>query len=236
MPEKKSDSQIFKELFSIPLEKQEAIFAYFGWAGIVFRTEKHVIAIDMGEKCFQTDDIPAFEKLNLQLYSHTHWDHFSLPVTKKIFETTEAPVIAEPQVASELKNNIPADKLFSPNSGETIVVDEFEISAVSGVHPRPITLFRVKWDECSFFHGADSGYVPLEDYSADLAFIPTGSPSPSCSPEKGLKMVLDIKPRIIVAMHGNKTQMRKFEALTRKNLPDVEVILPDMKEPIKLSL
>lgn len=236
MPEKNLESQIIKDLYTVTLEENQTVFTYFGWAGIILRTKRHALAFDIGEKCIHKSEINLIENLDLQLYSHTHWDHFTPPVTKKIFENTEAPVIVEPQVAVELTNDIPADKLKSINSGDTLKINDFEIKAILGVHPRPITLFRVKWSECNLFHGADSGYVPLKDYSADLAFIPTGSPSPSCSPLNALQMLLDIEPQIVVAMHGTKKQMQKFKTLALEKLPETKVILPEVNKPIKLTL
>ena len=38
------------------------------------------------------------------------------------------------------------------------------------------------------FHAGDSGYVQVKDYPSDLAFLPTGSPSPTASPEYALKL------------------------------------------------
>jgi L-ascorbate metabolism protein UlaG (beta-lactamase superfamily) len=234
--EKKIESDIIKNLYTVPLKENEVVFTFFGWAGIILRTKNHAIAIDIGEKCVQKGEIQSIKHLDLQLYSHTHWDHFSLPVTKKIFEITEAPVIAEPQVAVELTNDIPAGKLKNPSSGDILKIKGFEIKAISGVHPRPITLFHVNWNECNLFHGADSAYVPLNTYSADLAFIPTGSPSPSISVQNALKMVLDIEPQVVVAMHGFKKQMQKFKALTLEKFPDSEVIVPEVRKLEKFTL
>ncbi|MHA2297595.1 MAG: MBL fold metallo-hydrolase [Candidatus Hodarchaeales archaeon] len=232
------ESNIIANLYNTPLEDDnELFFLYFGWAGIILRTkEDNVIAVDIGKKSMEKDQLNSIHRLDLQLYSHTHWDHFHRPVTKKLFNSTAAPMITEPQVALEMQKNIPPDKLNSINSGESINIDKFKIRAIAGVHPRPITLFWVKWDECSFFHGADSGYIPLQDFSADIAFIPTGSPSPSCSAENGLKMVLDIEPRVVVAMHGFKRQMEKFKALVHENLPDTTVIIPAVKKLTKIRL
>ena len=234
-----SDPEVIKKLYDTPIKKGEVCFCYFGWAGVLIRTKNHVIGIDLGEKCLSYNHIASIDPLDLQLYSHTHWDHFSRLVTKKIFETTHAPVVAEPQVASELTTDIPAHQLKSPHSGDSITINGFNVKTIAGIHPRPITLFRIVWDGCKLFHGADSGYVPLTKYGADLAFIPTGTPSPSCSPENGLKMVLDIKPRIVVAMHGTNKQMQKFRDLVIKNinqLPDTQVMFAQVKKVIKVSI
>jgi L-ascorbate metabolism protein UlaG (beta-lactamase superfamily) len=145
-------------------------------------------------------------------------------------------VIADPQVVNELEKKIPPDKVKALTSGERFSVDGFEISAVSGVHPGSITLFKIKFPEFSIFHGGDSGCIPLKDYTADLAFLPTGAPSPSCSPENALEMALDVNPKVVVTMHGNQDQMEKFKALALKEKPDLNVIIPKIGEPQKIIL
>ncbi|MFW9855407.1 MAG: MBL fold metallo-hydrolase [Candidatus Thorarchaeota archaeon] len=229
---------MIRELYRTQIEENEVCFIYFGWAGILLRTKTKTVAIDLGEKCLSYNHIASIQTLDLQLYSHTHWDHFGRSTTKKLFEVTQAPIVAEPDVAAELTGDIPSHMLTSSKSGEEVKINGFTIKAVAGVHPRPITVFRVEWDECKLFHGADSGYVPLTEYGADLAFIPTGTPSPSCSPENGLKMVLDIQPRIAVAMHGSKKQMQKFRDLVGKNLdrlPNTQVVFAQVHEILSLS-
>lgn len=236
MPDSLTNSDIVRELYNKRVQEGEVIFTYFGWAGIILRTKKVALALDIGKKCIKKSQIISMKNLDLHFYSHTHWDHFNSEVAEEIFAFTSAPVIAEPQVISELKNKIPENELNSAISGKTIILNGFEIEAVSGIHPIPITLFRVKWDECSFFHGADSDYVPLKDYAADFAFIPTGTPSPSCSPEKALKMVLDVEPKIVIAMHGTKRQMEKFRALVNEELSDTTVIIPIINKLTKFKL
>ncbi|MFX0210547.1 MAG: MBL fold metallo-hydrolase, partial [Candidatus Hodarchaeota archaeon] len=128
-----------------------------------------------------------------------------------MFQQTGAKIIVNPHIFEELKNEVPNDVLFNAIPKKPIIVDDFTVNSIEGIHPSSISLFHVKWDDLSVLHGADSDYVPLENYQADLAFIPTGYPSPSCSPEKGLKMALDIKPSIAVAIHGTKAEMEKFK-------------------------
>ncbi len=226
-----------KELFSLPIEKNEIAFIYFGYSSIVFRAADKAIAVDMCQMALDSDDqIKALKNLDLQLNTHTHRDHFDVKTTSKIFEVSGAIVIADSQVARELKTKVPADKVKALTSTESLSIDSLEIAAVGGVHPGSITLFRMKWPDFSVFHGGDSGYIPLEDYSADLAFLPTGAPSPSCSPKNALKMTLDIKPKVVVTMHGNQDEMQKFKAMALEKMPDINVVIPRMKEPMKITL
>ncbi|UCG02079.1 MAG: MBL fold metallo-hydrolase [Candidatus Heimdallarchaeota archaeon] len=225
------------ELFSLPIEKNEIGFIYFGFSGVILKTKDNTIAIDMCKICLDSEDqIKALKNLDLQLNTHGHRDHFDLETTASIFKVSGAKVIADPQVAKELEKEIPVDKLKSLIKGEKLSIDGIEISSVSGVHPGSITLFKMKWPEFSIFHGGDSGYIPLKKYHADLAFLPTGAPSPSCSPENALKMALDVTPKVIVTMHGNQDQMEKFKTLARKEMPGLNVIIPKIKEPMKIKI
>jgi L-ascorbate metabolism protein UlaG (beta-lactamase superfamily) len=226
-----------KELLTLPIEKNEVGFIYFGYSGVIFRTEDKIIAIDMCEMCFEDEDqIKELKNLDLQLNTHTHRDHFDVETTKKMFENSGATVIADPEVIKGLETKIPPEKVKGLTSGDKFSIDGLEISAVSGVHPGSITLFKIKFPEFSIFHGGDSGCIPLKEYTADLAFLPTGAPSPSCSPENALKMALDINPKVIVTMHGNQDQMEKFKALALEKIPDLNVIIPKIKEAMKISL
>jgi len=230
-------STSFEELFKVSLEKNEIAFIYLGYAGIILKTKDKALAIDLGKKCLNYEDIMAIETLDIQLYSHTHWDHFDVDVTKELFTTTRAKIVAESQVYEELSKTMVSETsvLHIAKPGETLTINGFEVDTVVGVHPRPICIFRVKWADFSIFHGADSGPVPLENYYADVAFLPTGTPSPTCSPENALKMALDIKPKVIVAMHGTLKQMTKFKTITQKNMPDVKIILPQQNEVMKVD-
>ena len=226
-----------KELFTLPLEKNEIAFIYFGYSGVVFRAKDKTIAVDMSKMCIDSDDqIKALENLDIQLYTHGHGDHFDVGTTKKIFEVTGAEIVAEPQVAKELRTKVPANKLKASTSGEALSIDNVEITAVSGIHPGSIHLYHMKWPDFSIFHGGDSGYISLRDYPADVAFLPTGAPSPSCSPENAFKMALDINPKAVVTMHGSQDQMQKFKAMVEKEIPDIKVVIPRAYEPMRISL
>ncbi|MFX0123428.1 MAG: MBL fold metallo-hydrolase [Candidatus Hodarchaeota archaeon] len=225
------------ELFSLPIDKNEIAFMYFGFSSIVLRTKDTSIAIDLCNICLDDkDQIKDLENLDLQINTHTHRDHFDLETTSNIFKVSGAKVVADPQVTKKLEKEIPTDNLKALTPGEKFSINDLEISAVRGVHPVSITLFKMKWPDFSIFHGGDSGYILLKEYPADLAFLPTGAPSPSCSPENALKMTLDIRPKVVVTMHGNEDQMQKFKTIILKEMPDLKVIIPKMKEPIKIIL
>ena len=215
---------------------KDIAFIYFGWAGILLKAREKTLAFDLSNYILTKHDITNIKYLDLQFNSHTHYDHFEVPSTLQLYDQTKAKIIAEPQVYNELVGKIPEDKLFSASPKESLNIDGFSIKSVVGIHPRPITLFHVEWNNFSIFHGGDSDFVPLTDYHSEIAFIPTGTPSPSCSPEKGLKMVLDLKPSIAVAVHGTKSQTQKFSQLVKEKYPETRVVIPEKNVLTQVSL
>ncbi|MHA2176596.1 MAG: MBL fold metallo-hydrolase [Candidatus Hodarchaeales archaeon] len=236
MSKKKSSTDPIIELMSIELAEREVAFIYFGWAGILLKTRNKILAFDVSNYILKKHDIRNINSLDLQFNSHTHYDHFELPSTQQMYQQTQAKIIAEPQVYTELEGKIPEDDLFVGKPEKPLQINEFKIKSIVGIHPRPITLFHVEWNNFKVFHGGDSDYIPLSEFPTDLAFIPTGSPSPSCSPEKGLKMTVDLNPTIAVAMHGTKTQTQKFEKLVKKELPETKVLLPEKNKFSQFTL
>ncbi|MFX0182585.1 MAG: MBL fold metallo-hydrolase [Candidatus Hodarchaeota archaeon] len=236
MSKEETTPDLIKDIYNLPLGEKEAAFIYSGWARILFRTKEKTIAFDIGAKGITTEGLNFIKHLDLHLYSHTHRDHFSPRVTKKLFKQTNAPLIVEPMVTEEIPEEIPSESIQVLSTGETKQISGFEIRSTVGIHPRPITLFCFKWDKISIFHGADSGHVNLSRLKAEFAFIPTGRPSPSCSPEEGLKMVMDVQSQVAVAMHGTTKQMQEFKHLVEKNMPECSVIIPEKGKITKILI
>lgn len=233
---RKNGSAPIHELMQLTLEKNELAFTYLGYAGIILRLNDRALAFDVGRECIRDEEIDALAALDIQFYSHTHWDHWDRSVAMRISEKTGAKIVAEPKVVAEMKDQVTSDILTAAVPGLPLAINNVEISAIRGVHPRPITLFQVKWADLGIFHGADSGYVPLSEYPADVAFLPTGTPSPSCSPKNARLMASDLKPRVAVAMHGNQQQLRDFRALIQRGMPETRVIIPEPCELVRIHV
>lgn len=230
------NTSLLEEFFNYSLEENEVAFIYFGWAGILLKTNRKTIAIDIGKESLPIKQLKRINHLDLVLHSHSHWDHFDPETTLELSQNTQAPTIIEPQITEEFQNQTNQKisqiikNLILADPNNPITVNEFTIDTIVGIHPRPISIFRILWDNLRVFHGADSGYVSLNKFPSNVAFIPTGTPSPSCSPENGLKMVLDLQPKIVIAMHGKSTQMEKFKKLVKEKLPNTEVIIPKLNK------
>jgi L-ascorbate metabolism protein UlaG (beta-lactamase superfamily) len=233
---RKKGSAPIRELLDVGLAEDELAFIYMGYSGILLRCRDRMLAFDVGKESIRPDEIEALERLDIQFYSHIHWDHWDAQVTRKLLERTGAQIVAEPQVVREMRGQIPPDALKAATPGEHLTIDDVEIASIAGIHPSPIVVFHVRCDGLEVFHGADSGYVPLGDYAADVAFIPAGNPSPSCSPENALKMALDVRPQVAVAMHGDQGQLQAFRRLVEQELPGTRVITPEPCELVRASL
>jgi len=151
-------------------------------------------------------------------------DHFNQGKTLKLFKKTGSPILAEAKVADKLKGKIPLDKLTIAISGQTYAYGDVVVKAIQGVHRGPIMLFQVKMGELLMFHAGDSGHVPIKDYQSQLAFLPTGRWSPTASPENALKMASELKPKVVVVMHGSEGQHKDFEKMVIDKMPGTQVI------------
>jgi L-ascorbate metabolism protein UlaG (beta-lactamase superfamily) len=209
MTEREDRAGLVGEFLSSSLGKREVSFLYLGYAGIILRMEGGVVAFDVAN-LLGSAEIAAVSKLDLLFYTHSHSDHYNRAPTRKLVKGTDVHIVAQQQVAEDLSGRVPPDRLTVAEPGKTISVAGFEVDVVEGVHPRPISIGRIKKGDLSVFHAGDSGYVPVRRYAAQVAFLPTGRPSPSCSPESALDFTLDLRPRVAVAMHGHKTQLTKF--------------------------
>ena len=227
----KSKADDIQKLFASPLGKNEVAFIFLGNSGVIMRALNRAIIIDPAN-LLKEEETKALKRVYLMLFTHSHGDHYRSKEALDIFKATGAPVLAEPLVADNLKGKIPSDKLTSATPGKTYTFGEITVNTIRGIHLGPINLYQIKVGGISIFHGGDSGYVQVKDYPADLAFLPTGSPSPTASPENALKMASEIRPSVIVTIHGSDGQSKDFEAKVKEKMPESTVIIPEPYIPM----
>lgn len=215
-----------KKLFTLPLKKNEVAFMYLGYSGVIVRTAIHAIAIDPAS-LVRDEEITAMKGLDLILFTHSHGDHYNSEVATNLFTASDASVLAEPMVASDLEEKIPSNKLTSITPGKLYVFDGITVTTVKGIHRGPISLFQIKMGDLAIFHGGDSGYVPVTDYPSDLAFLPTGSPSPTASPEDAFKMATELRAKTVVAIHGSEGQSKELARTLKEKMPTTPVMIPE---------
>ena len=222
----KSKIDEIRKLFASSLGRDEAAFMYLGYSGVIIRTSSRAMVIDPAD-LLKGEEIKALKGVDLLLFTHSHGDHYNSGVVLNIFKATRAPVLAEPLVADDLKGKISIDKLTSATPGKTYTFGDITVSTIRGVHRGPINLYHIKIGDLSIFHGGDSGYVTVKDYPSDLALLPTGSPSPTASPENAFKMASELKPTVIVVIHGSEGQSKEFEGKVKEKMPETTVIITE---------
>lgn len=210
-------------------------FMYLGYAGVILRLDDRAMAIDIAN-LLGNEEIDAFSKLDLLVFTHNHSDHYNRARARRILKTTDVHVVAQAKIAEDLKGSVPPDRLTDAQPGTSVDAGGFEVTAIEGVHPRPINIYRITRDMFSIFHGGDSGYSSVKEYPAKMAFLPTGRPSPSCSPESALRFAQDLKPSVVVAMHGSPDQLAKFKRLIEKDMPDTTIIIPERYRTVRAQI
>jgi len=208
-----------------------------GFSGVIIRTAEATIIIDPAD-FLSASDVEELKALGVDLlfYTHGHGDHFVPAWALEIFKATQAHVVAEAGVADQLRGLIPPSRLRSPAAGKTLKVGKLKLDLVAGEHVGPILLTRIQAGDIRIFHGGDSGYVPLSDFPADVAILPTGSPSPTASPEAAFRMASDLKPQFVVPVHGSDAENAEFEKKVRHGLKETTVVIPEPGKMVKLTL
>jgi len=229
-----------EQFYDADLGPDEFAFIYAGYAGVLLRTKDTTVALDPADLFSKVKEHIQF--LDLITYSHSHNDHFNLNNAVALYKKTDATIISEYNMMEELRKRIPEEKVISGpevfqgvSDGPKHKVNGIKTVLHRGVHPRPIIQFRLSIDKLKVFHAADSGYWPVGKDKLDVAFLPTGAPSPTCHPAVALAMAMDIRPTFAVAIHGVEQQRQKFRELVTHELPDTTVVIPKVNELTVLS-
>ncbi len=212
----------------------EVAFAFLGFSGVVARVGDVVAAIDV-DNLVPPELYGRLERVDLLLFTHRHPDHFHLEAAMRIYYDHTPVIVAEPSVCDELSAYIPSSALVRAPPRAAIRVRDVVIGSLEGRHVCPIRLFLLRVGGVRLFHGGDSGYVDLSRLSANIAFVPTGSPSPTASPEDALKMVRDLRPRVAVPVHGSDEDVSRFLELAR-GVGGLEVLAPQRHAAYRLRV
>lgn len=211
-----------REFFETEVKENQLIVLYLGYSGIMLKTLSKVVAIDIDD-LIPKKGIDEIKKLDLLLFTHSHYDHFDKGATLKLYKKIKPKVVCEEKVYNSLKGKIEEGDLLLASPGSSLEVSNIKIEVIKGVHIGPIVLYLIEINNLRIFHGGDSAYVPLYPRKADVAIVPTGDPSPTASPDDAYRMVLDLQPHIAIPIHGSEYQHREFEEKVKKQIPNIRV-------------
>ena len=223
--------------FESSCAEKELKFIFFRESTVIIKVSNKTVLIDPSANIKEeTIENLKTNGLDLLMFTHDHYDHYHYSTAKKIYDATGAHVVTEPSVANSLKKIIPKEKLTVSSKQGHYEFDGIEVTAIKGKHIGHIYLYHLVIGDIRIFHGGDSSYISLVDYPSDVAFVPTGDPSPTCSPKKAFKMVRDVKPQVAVAMHGSPSQHKKFKKKIEADLAATAVVIPNYFEPVTLAI
>lgn len=235
--QQQTKAQSLRAFLSMPLGDNEAAFMCLGpYSNIIVRVADKTVLFDPATLDEEELDILNNKGVDLVVYTHGHYDHFSSSTALQLFKGSQPDIAVEASLSPFFKDDIPNEKLITTASGKSFSSGNITIDTLEGKHIGPIMLFRVTINDIKIFHGGDSAYVSLQTMASHLAFVPTGSPSPTCNPEYAFHMVSDVKPQIAVPMHGLDDEDNEFKKLMNAKMPDTKVIITKPYVSQKVSI
>jgi len=223
------------DLLSSKLREGEVAFTFLGFSGVIVRISDNTFVFDV-DNLIPPRIYDKLERIDFAFYTHYHADHFHLETAMKLYYDHTPVIIAEPRVYDELNAYIPSSTLIKAPARGRIRVRDVVIGILKGKHVCPTCIFALRKGNVRIFHGGDSGYVDLSKYKVEVAFVPTGHPSPTASPEDALKMVLDLRPKVVVAIHGRVEEMNQLKELVLSKEVGGEVIVPEQYSVYKVRV
>ena len=214
-------SKVIREFYEVEVGPEEIALVHMDYSALLVKLRDKVLAFDVAD-LLGRKEVAEIRKLDYLLFTHDHYDHYNKEATLALYEAATPKIIAPDTIYDDIKGEIPVYKI---SGGESIAVDELKVTGIEGKHVGPIVLYLLEVGGVKLFHGGDSGYVPLREYRADVAFVPTGKPSPTASPNDAYQMVMDLEPSLIVPIHGAKSQHEDFKAKVERALPEARVLI-----------
>ena len=203
-------------------------------AGFLLRTSNYAIAIDPSSLLI--DDIDSLDRLDAIFITHDHGDHFDPETTIAMQTKTGSFIIADPTSALMLIDKIPKDKLVQIKPNEQKTISGITVDAFAAEHSTKTPLiYVIEFDGFRIFHGSDSGFVDdLKNIEprVHVAIVPTGSPSPTASPQDAFEMTKAANPYVVIPMHGSPQQMQEFSNLVEDSGLETIVTIPSPLEII----
>lgn len=217
------------------MPKARISFVYLGYACVISLLEEYTLVFDPADMIGE-EEIDKLRKPIITLYTHAHDDHFHARTALRLYEMKASFFVSNPEVHRTLMDFLPSHscRVLEPRRG--VRVGPLRIFAIGGSHAEPSNIYYVVSEHLRVIHGDSSGYVDLSKLSADVAFMPTGSPSLDASPENAARMARDVKARYAVAIHGTEEQMNEFKSILERECPSCRALVPEVGRYYELGL
>ena len=221
-----SQAQALRNFLMMPLAANELGYMRLGYCSeVIVRSADKTVLFDPGSLDKEVRTVLNLHGVDLVLYTHSHYDHYSEETAMTLSTGGHPFFVVARQLEGYLKRDIPAEKLIVVKARQSYSAGGIVINTLDGDHIGPIVLFRVSLSGMKIFHGGDSAHVPMKALASQLAFVPTGAPSPTCSPDDASRMVADVRPQIAIPMHGGGRQHQRFKELVDAKKSGVRIVI-----------
>jgi len=229
----------FTKVSKMQIGNEEIGVLLLGDSTVVLKTSSHTLIVDPATR-ISSNDVKALGKVDAILITHEHGDHFNAGTTSQLQQASGAVVVANKGAYQGLEGLIlESGKMVELEPEGKTGVDGIVIEAVLSNHGGTLPLmYIITADGITIFHGSDSGFNPsLEQYAGkiDIAFVPTGGPSPTASPQEAYSITATLRPKKLIPIHGTSDQNSEFRNLV-SDISGVSFVEADLTEPIKVSV
>ncbi len=214
-------------------------FLWKGCSAILLRVQDLVLLMDPGNH-FTIDEIRGItEHVDAVFYTHEHTGHFDPDFLRSLIDEFSPHMIVNKGVFRTIRRWVDWDRLIKLKEGESAEILGMRVHALRAVHPgiHPV-VFLLEMGGKAVFHGDSTGFSHMfEAFSpVDLAFVPSGSPSPNASPKEAVRIVRALVPKVVVPFHGDPSELQEVERRIRLANLNTEVIIPELGELVTLEI
>ncbi|MCX8182373.1 MAG: MBL fold metallo-hydrolase [Candidatus Methanomethyliaceae archaeon] len=185
---------------------------WLGHAAFQIKGKDKIIYIDLGK------DAKPYDKADLLLATHSHWDHFDPKVIESVMKEGTI-IIAPKDCAQKMKAKV---KTVEP--GDSLKIDNIEVSTVHaynvkryrspGVpfHPKGFGVgYILTIEGKKIYHAGDTDFIPemMGFKGVDVAILPTGN-TYTMDNSEAAEAAVTISPKIAIPMHRWTTDPEEF--------------------------